>query len=223
MSARKAPDEELPKGVTFVEADVSNAAGVHALVAAATEQLGGVDILINNAGRGDLFFEGAPTISDEDWQSAVDINLFSAVRMDRAVLPGMIERGHGVIIHISSVAGHAPSSILLPYGATKAALHAYSKGLSVEVAPAGVRVNRISPGTVRTPGISADLEGIAAAMGTDLDGARAALEEDLLANPLRKVGTAEDVAELVGFLVSDKAKWITGSDHVIDGGTLRNI
>jgi len=203
-TARTAP-ETVPDGVTFVEADVRSRAAAEALFAAAEERLGGVDILVDNAGAGRLYADGVVSIPDEEWQDALDINFLASVRLDSLVVPGMRARGGGVIVHISSAVTLDPPPPFLHYAAAKAALETYSRGLAVELAGDGVRVNAISPGRVASPG--ADAVRLAAGVP---DGAPTA--------PLGRGGVPDDIANMVSFLVSDRAEWVTGRTFVVDGG-----
>src|SRR2546425_12589727 len=134
----------LPKGQAvelFVEADISTREGVDQVVRQVLDRLGGLDILIHNVGGSAAPGGGALALSDADWQQAFDTNLFAAVRLDRAFLPSMVQQGSGVIIHISSIQRTLPLfDATLAYAAAKAALTNYSKGLSKEVSPTGIRV-----------------------------------------------------------------------------------
>ncbi|MEU4745849.1 SDR family oxidoreductase [Actinosynnema sp. NPDC023658] len=219
-TARSAGVADLPPGVLFTTADVADPDSATRLADEATRQLGGVDILVNNAGGGQAKPGGSGDIDDKAWQEVLETNLLGAVRLDRALLPGMLERGSGVIIHISSSSAHVPVGPLLHYSAAKAALSNYSKGLAEEVAARGVRVNRVSPGMTETSAVDAVIDDLAASTGGRGD-ARAALVELIGGIPLGRTGTPEDIANLVAFLVSDEASWITGADYVIDGGTLK--
>ena len=144
----------LPPGGTrdrFVQADVSTREGIDQVVKAVMERLGGLDILIHNVGGSAAPGGGALALSDADWQQAFDTNLFAAVRLDRAFLPAMLQQGAGVIIHISSIQRTLPLfDATLAYAAAKAALTNYSKGLSKEVSPKGIRVNTVAPGYTET-------------------------------------------------------------------------
>jgi NAD(P)-dependent dehydrogenase (short-subunit alcohol dehydrogenase family) len=203
--------ETGPEGAVFARGDVSTEQGVSALVDAAIAQLGGVDILVNNAGDARPHLGGALTISDSEWLDALDSNYLSAVRLSNLLAPAMADRGAGVIVNIASAAAMVPPPALAHYGAAKAALIVYGKALATELAPRGVRVVTITPGNVDTPG--------GAAMRKEFSDAYGVPPEAMASQiPLGRFGTPTDVAELVAFLVSDRAAWITGSNFVIDGG-----
>jgi NAD(P)-dependent dehydrogenase (short-subunit alcohol dehydrogenase family) len=220
-TARSDGGAELPPGVLFTTSDAADPDAAARLAEEATRQLGGVDILVNNAGGAQARPGGSVDIDDKAWQEVLEVNLLGAVRLDRALLPGMVERGSGVIVHISSTAAHVPFGALLHYSAAKAALSSYSKGLAEEVAAKGVRVNRVSPGMTETSAVEAVIGDIAATSGGGLAGARTALIEAIGGIPIGRTGVPDDIANLVAFLVSDEAAWITGADYVIDGGTLK--
>src|ERR1700758_5782669 len=130
----------------FVQADLGTQEGVQEVADRILQEWGGVDVLVNNLGGSDAPNGGFKALSDTDWQRALDVNLLAAVRLDRAFVPGMIERQSGVVIHISSIAHRLPfSNSTLAYAAAKGALATYSKGLAKGVAPKGVRVTMISP------------------------------------------------------------------------------
>jgi NAD(P)-dependent dehydrogenase (short-subunit alcohol dehydrogenase family) len=187
-------------------------------------RLGGVDILINNVGGSSAPSGGALVLSEADWQQAFNDNLFAAVRLDRALLPQMLERKSGVIIHISSIQRTLPlHEATLAYAAAKAALTNYSKGLSNEVAPQGVRVNTVAPGFIETKAAERLVERLAEKAGTDLPTARQGLMDSLGGIPMGRPGQPEEVAKLVAFLVSDRASYINGTEYVIDGGTIPTV
>jgi NAD(P)-dependent dehydrogenase (short-subunit alcohol dehydrogenase family) len=217
---------ELEKAtVATVSADLSSRDGAEALVDTALEELGGIDILINNVGGGEsdrLALGGFLDSTDDQWRHFLDINLFSAVWTTRAALPSLLDR-HGAIVNISSINARLPAVAPVGYSEAKAALTAFGKRLSEEFGPQGVRVNTVSPGVVGTRiWRGADRVGakLAAAQGISHEEFLAALPEQFgIAS--RRISEPEEVAELVTFLVSGKAANIVGADLVIDGGTLK--
>src|SRR3989442_9817789 len=208
----------------FVEADLSTAEGANKVVSYVRDRLGGVDILVHNVGGSSAPGGGFAALTDEDWQQALNCNLLAAVRLDRGLLPSMLAQGAGVIIHISSIQRRLPLfEATLAYAAAKAALTNYSKGLSNEVGPKGVRVVSVAPGFIETSAATALIDRLAASSGTDRDGAREQLMQSLGGIPLGRPGRPAEVAELVAFLASDRAASISGTEHVIDGGTIPTI
>jgi NAD(P)-dependent dehydrogenase (short-subunit alcohol dehydrogenase family) len=205
----------------FIKADIGTARGVQNVVDRIQREWGGLDVLVNNAGGTETKAGGFEVLSDEDWQRILDVNLLAAVRLDRAFLPGMIERKSGVVIHISSVAHRLPfPNSTLAYAAAKAALTTYSKGLAKAVAPKGVRVTTISPGFIETTGAKGMIDDISRGSGISEDAARQRIMEMLGGIPLGRTGRPEEVAELVAFLASDRGAFISGADYIIDGGTM---
>ncbi|GGT05149.1 oxidoreductase [Streptomyces cinerochromogenes] len=224
-SARKESDD-LPGSVRLVTADLSTREGVAHLADTALGILGGVDIVVNNAGGasggGMPHLDGYASLSDEAWTEAFMTNCLAAVRLDRALLPSMIEQRSGVVVEIASTVARRPAGALLHYGAAKAALVNYAKGLATEVAPYDVRVNTVLPGLVRTPAMDLVARHITGATGEDGDAAVHMMVQAEGA-PLPGTTEPEDVADLVSFLVSDRAARITGTTHVIDGGALPQV
>jgi NAD(P)-dependent dehydrogenase (short-subunit alcohol dehydrogenase family) len=222
-TARSTP-RDLLEPELFVEADLSITEGTEKVVSYVRHRLGAVDILVNNVGGSSAPSGGFAALTDDDWQQALNQNLLAAVRLDRALLPSMVAQGVGVIIHISSIQRRLPLfEATLAYAAAKAALTTYSKGLSKEVGPKGIRVVSVAPGFIQTTAATALIDRLATSAGTDANTAREQLMQSLGGIPLGRPGWPAEVAELVAFLASDRAASITGSEYVIDGGTIPTI
>jgi NAD(P)-dependent dehydrogenase (short-subunit alcohol dehydrogenase family) len=222
-TARSAP-KALPEGVHFVAADLSTADGCATLAAAVAEQLGGIDIIVNVVGGSSTPAGGFAVIDDDQWSKELNQNLMAAVRIDRALLPAMIEQGSGVIIHVTSIQHELPlPASTTAYAAAKAALATYSKSLSKGVMPKGIRVVRVSPGWVETEAAVALAERLGEQAGTDLEGGKQIIMKSLGGIPLGRPTKPEEVADLIAFLVSSRAGAITGTEVVIDGGTVPTV
>jgi NAD(P)-dependent dehydrogenase (short-subunit alcohol dehydrogenase family) len=222
-TARSRP-AQLAHADQFVTADVSTAEGCAMVAQAVGERLGGIDILVHVVGGSSAPAGGFAVLDDQEWQKALDQNLFAAVRLDRALLPSMLAQGSGVIIHITSIQRQLPlPEATIAYAAAKAALANYSKALSKEVSPKGVRVVRVSPGWVETEGAVGLVEEIAHQHGTDYEGGRKIVMDSLGGIPLGRPAQPKEVADLVAFLASARAASITGTEYVIDGGTVPTV
>ncbi|CAD5250744.1 MULTISPECIES: SDR family oxidoreductase [Halomonadaceae] len=218
-TARTRP-ADLPDEL-FVTADLTTAEGCATVADAVNERLGGVDIIVHVLGGSSAPGGGFAALGEEEWQQELDINLFPAVRLDRALLPGMLAQGDGVIIHVTSIQRELPlPESTTAYAAAKAALSTYSKSLSKEVSPKGVRVVRVSPGWIETEAAVALAERIAQEAGTDYAGGKQIIMNSLGGIPIGRPSKPAEVANLIGFLASPLAATITGTEYVIDGGTV---
>lgn len=209
VSARS-KTEDIPSGAIFIKGDISTAEGANVLAKEVLETLGGIDILINNAGSARVHLAGSAGIPDEEWLDALNLNFLSAVRTTTTLLPALKESSNGSIVNISSGGPNAFMAPLLHYGAAKAALNSYSLGLAAELAPK-IRVNVVTPGMVITPGADEIRKVFTDAMGVP-EGAMGGMV------PLGRMGNASEIAEVVALLTSDRGNWITGQNYFVDGG-----
>src|SRR5260370_18898225 len=212
VAVARNPVEDFPADEGWMKGEVSGKEGVQGIVEEVSAILGGVDILVNNAASGRIYPGGSLTVPDSGWQDCFNTNFFSAVRLTAALLPGMLERKSGAIVNISSGAALTPpSGAMIHYSSAKAAMNAWSKTPATEVAPPWVRVHTVTPGNVVTPGADVVRADCTTAFGITAEMMTAAI-------PLGRMGVPQDIAEMVGFLVSDRAAWITGSNFIVDGG-----
>ena len=191
---------------TAVAADITDSAAVAAAVATIGERLGPVDIAVNNAGWDELrpFLE-----TDEPfWDRVIDVNYKGCLRVSKAVLPGMVERGWGRLVNIASDAGRVGSSLESVYAGAKGGVIAFTKTIAREVARSGVTANCVCPGPTRTP----LLEGMAAESGERF------VDALTRAVPMRRLGEPEDIAAAVAFLASERAGYVTGQTLSVSGG-----
>ncbi|HEV2897185.1 MAG TPA: SDR family oxidoreductase [Pseudaminobacter sp.] len=208
----------------FVAADLSTSEGCFTVAGAVRGQLGGVDIIVHMLGGSSSPAGGFSALGDSDWHKELDLNLFPAVRLDRELIPGMIAQGSGVVIHVSSIQRLLPlPDATTAYAAAKAALSTYSKSLSKEVSPKGVRVVRVSPGWIETEASVKLARRLADEAGTDVEGGKKIIMDSLGGIPLGRPSSPAEIANLVAFLSSDRASSITGAEYVIDGGTVPTV
>ena len=183
--------------------------------------MGGADIVVHMLGGSSAPGGGFAALGEAEWQAELALNLLPAVRLDRALVPGLIAQGAGVVIHVTSIQRLLPlPEATTAYAAAKAALSVYSKSLSREVSPSGVRVVRVAPGWIETEASIRLVERVAADAGTDLDGGRRLIMQSLGGIPIGRPSTPGEIANLIAFLASDRAASITGTEYVIDGGTV---
>ncbi len=222
-TARTRPSD-LADADLFVASDITTAEGCATVADAVRGRFGGIDIIVHVVGGSSAPAGGFAVLDDNQWQRALDLNLFPAVRLDRALLPIMLNQGSGVIIHITSIQRVMPlHEATIAYAAAKAALANYSKGLSKEVSPKGIRVVQVSPGWVETEAAVGLVNELAANKGTNYEGARQALMDSLGGIPIGRPAQPREVADLVAFLASSRAASITGAEYVIDGGTVPTV
>jgi NAD(P)-dependent dehydrogenase (short-subunit alcohol dehydrogenase family) len=200
-------------GEVHVAADITKRETPDEIVRAATAAFGRIDCLVNNAGGTDI--RKLDELTDDDWQASFELNLMSAVRMTRAVLPDMRERGSGAIVNVSSTAGKRPSGGMPDYSVMKAGLLSYSRLVADLYAGDGIRCNAVAPGPTAT-GAWLDDDGLAAQQGD---------REEVLAKvgagrPLGRLAEPEEIAAVIVFLLSDRASYVTGAAWSADGGTV---
>jgi NAD(P)-dependent dehydrogenase (short-subunit alcohol dehydrogenase family) len=185
------------------EVDVRDGDAVARAIDEAASRLGGLTILVNNAGVGDL--RPLHTVDERVWRRLLDVNLTGTYHGMRYTIPKMVDAGGGAIVNVASLSGLSPTRNEAPYSAAKAAVIALTKSGALEYGPA-VRVNCVAPGFVRTA---------LTAIWDDHPDAFAPIRGAI---PLQRIGEAEEIAELIAFLCSDRASYITGQTIVIDGG-----
>jgi len=221
-TARSRP-AAMPEAM-FVAADLTTAQGCAEFAAAARKRLGDIDILVHMLGGSTAPAGGFAALSDAEWARELDLNLMPAVRLDRALLPAMVERRSGVVIHVTSIQSTLPlPEATTAYAAAKAALSAYSKSVSKEVSPKGVRVVRVSPGWIETEASVRLAERLAKEAGTDIEHGKRIIMDSLGGIPIGRPSKPEEIASLIAFLASDRAGTITGTEYVIDGGTIPTV
>lgn len=221
-AARNLPETGAETGsVRYVAADLTTAAGCAHAAKRVEAEFGAVDIIVNVVGGSSAPGGGFQALRDSEWEKEIALNLMPSIRIDRALLPAMLERGSGVVVHITSIQHEMPlPESTTAYAAAKAALSTYSKSLSKEVTPKGIRVVRVSPGWVETEAAVRLARRIGEQAGTDEEGGKQLIMDSLGGIPLGRPAKPKEVADLVTFLVSSRAEGITGTEYKIDGGTV---
>ena len=210
--------------MTALAVDLVERSGPERLVGEALQRHGHLDVLVNNVGGVKLRLDGFLSTSDEDFEASIQLNFFAALRATRAAVEAMLPRGEGAIVNVVFVNSFfQPDSLVIDYGAAKAALLNVSKALSQELGPRGLRINSVSPGQVATDLWLGD-QGVAAtvgrASGVDPDAVR---QQAVAGIPSGRFTTAEEVATLVALLASPRTANVTGANYVIDGGLVKTM
>jgi len=221
-AARSNP--EPVAGTEFVRADLTTAEGSEMLAAAALAHMGGVDIIAHVIGGSSSPGGGFAALTDDHWLAELNLNLLATVRLDSLLVPHMIEQGAGSVVHVTSIQSILPlPESTTGYAAAKAALRTYSKSISKELGPKGVRVNAVSPGWIMTESTADFLERLQAANGGTIEEARQAVLDGLGGIPIGRGAEPDEVADLIAYLASDRAAAIHGAEFIIDGGTVRTV
>jgi len=212
------------EGVDYVQADLTTAEGSETLAKTALDRVGGIDILAHVIGGSASPAGGFAALTDDHWLAELNLNLLATVRLDRLLIPQMLERGKGTVVHITSIQSVLPlPESTTGYAAAKAALRTYSKSISKEIGPKGVRVNSVSPGWIMTEATADFLEILRSANGGTIEDARQSVLDALGGISIGRGAEPEEVADLIAYLASDRAAAIHGAEFVIDGGTIRTV
>lgn len=218
-SARSTPDDLQAE--MFVGTDLTTPERCALQIQALRERLGGVDIIVHMLGGSSAPAGGHEALSDEERRKELDLNLMPAFRLDRELVPGMTPQGSGVVVHVTSIQRVMPlPEATIGYAAAKAALSSYSKSLSKLVSPKGVRVVRVSPGWIATEGAVHFAERLAEQQGVSVETSTKMIMDSLGGIPIGRPASTDEVASLIAFVASDRAGSITGTEYVIDGGTV---
>jgi 3-oxoacyl-[acyl-carrier protein] reductase len=205
--------------VIAVQADVTKAEDVQRVIAETVQAFDRIDVLVNNAGEG--WAGHSVDTTDEEWEYSMAVNVYSAVRFTRGVVPYMRKQGGGRIVNISSVSGHTMIGGLVDYQAAKAAMLAFSKTMSIDLAVDNILVNCVCPALIQTPLWDRLADSLVPAVGQTRQEVFQNLADQMLV--IKRYGTVEEVAAVVAFLASERASFITGSAYDVDGGLTKSI
>lgn len=222
VTARTPPQNNTDEQY-FISEDLAKPESAEAIAKQLLDKYGRIDIIVNNAGSNLSPGGGFSTLSDEHYNNDWQLNFMSVVRINKALLPTMIEQRSGSIINISTGAAKLPIwEMTMSYSSAKAALNVYSKALASELGPKGIRVNVVSPGVVKTPLMLGFIDNLAKSSNITSEEAFKGIM-DKLGVPLGRMGESEEVASLVAFLASPEARYITGTNYAVDGGALPTV
>jgi NAD(P)-dependent dehydrogenase (short-subunit alcohol dehydrogenase family) len=224
MTAARSGGPDFLSPDLFVQADLGSPDGVALFASRVLETIGAPDIMVHVVGGSSAPGGGFAALEESHWTAELNLNLLSAVRLDKALLPSMIARGIGAIVHTGSIQRKLPlHDSTIAYAAAKAALTVYSKALSKELGPKGLRVNVVSPGWIYTEASDALVKRIAQSSGGSEDDAKASILTSLGGIPIGRPAQPEEVADLIAFVASDRATAIHGAEFTIDGGTVPTV
>ena len=222
--ARHVQALEAIEGVTAVTVDLTDPDGPRRLVGHAIDELGRVDVLVNNVGAAPVRLDGFLSLSDADFEASLQLNFFAALRATRAAVEHMIERKEGTVVNVASVNSFfEPDGGVIDYGVAKSALVNLAKSLSQELGPSGIRITSVSPGPVSTD-LWLGEQGVAETVGSATgEGADAVRDQMAASMPTGRFTTPREVATIVALLASPRIANVTGANWVIDGGLVKTV